>query len=416
MEGLIGDAARGRMQQRRGQRLALRERDVVEERRAGVVGDGREGPAFEHGRGGTAQDEALERRAEQGEALDADDHARVRGAEPGQRRGRGRGPRQPRRRGAGVGLGARGEQGAREGVDVLGRAVEDEAVVVHAIQDPVRARATARSTQNRHEACAGSPQAGTVSCVRAGEDRAVAWPALGPRGCQVVWARPVMPPDAALDDGVRERLAALAREEDRRRHATGAVLSDALVRIHAGAHARVVRRRGAAPRVVVGGAMAPGAAPRVEGGGSEVYMSVAHGGAWVVVAVCAAGPVGVDVEPRGRAFDAGLAEQVLAPAEREAVGAGEGLLVAWTRKEAVVKATGDGFGRVDPREVVLAPPGEPPRLLAYGGRPELAGAVAIADVAPDAEHVGAVAVLAPEPVTLAVLDGAALLGAGAATR
>lgn len=234
-----------------------------------------------------------------------------------------------------------------------------------------------------------------------GEDRAVAaWPALGPRGCQVVWARPVMPPPGRLDAGVRERLATLRREEDRRRHATGAALCDALARIHAGAGARVVRRRGEAPRVV-GAGPAPGAS-------SEVYVSVAHGGAWVVVAASRVAPVGVDVEALGRSLADGLREEVLASAEREAVGSAAELVAVWTRKEAVVKATGDGL-RVDPRSVVLSPLGQRPALLAYHGRPELAGRVAIADVAPDDRHAAAVAVLAAEPVTLEVLDGAALL-------
>jgi 4'-phosphopantetheinyl transferase len=87
----------------------------------------------------------------------------------------------------------------------------------------------------------------------------------------------------------------------------------------------------------------------------------------------------------------------------------EALLAAWTRKEAIVKATGDGFGPVEPREVVATAPDGRPRLLAYVGRPELVGATAIADVAPDDGHVGAVAVLAPEPITLTALDGCALL-------
>ncbi|WP_445148788.1 4'-phosphopantetheinyl transferase superfamily protein [Baekduia sp. Peel2402] len=234
--------------------------------------------------------------------------------------------------------------------------------------------------------------------MRAGEDPAMEWPALGPRGCQVVWARPVMPDTALLDAGVRARLDALRLEEDRRRHATGAVLADALARIHGGADARVVRRRGRPPVVEGGG-----------GGGGELYVSVAHGGAWVGVAVCAVAAVGVDVEPLGRPFDPSLAEQVLAPAERDEVRTAEELLATWTRKEALVKATGDGFGRVDPREVVLAPVAERPRLLAYVGRPELIGATAIAKVAPDDGHVGAVAVLAPEPVSLTALDGSALL-------
>jgi hypothetical protein len=144
---------------------------------------------------------------------------------------------------------------------------------------------------------------------------------------------------------------------------------------------------------------------------SDLYVSVAHGGAWVVVAVTALAPVGVDVEPVARDLDVdGLAAQVLAPAERDVLdglAAAEArrraLLTWWTRKEAVLKATGDGL-RIDPRDVVVSPPDALPRLIAFAGRPELVGACAIADLAPDAEHVGAVAVLAAEPV---VLDGVA---------
>jgi 4'-phosphopantetheinyl transferase len=210
-----------------------------------------------------------------------------------------------------------------------------------------------------------------------------------------VWAAPRRPDEALLDDGVRRRIAALRQPADQDRHATGAVLSDALARIHAGPDARVVRRRGEAPAV--------------EG----AHLSVAHGGAWVAVAITALAPVGVDVEPLTRALDVeALAARVLAPAERDAMAGGgdphRALLMAWTRKEALLKATGDGL-RVDPREVVLSPPDAPPRLLAFAHRPELVGACAIADVAPDDGHVGAVAILAAEPVTLTALDGEALL-------
>lgn len=233
------------------------------------------------------------------------------------------------------------------------------------------------------------------------ETTATTSPTLAPRGCQVAWAPPAMPPADRLDDGVRRRIAALHRAEDRARHATGAALTDALVGVHGGPAARVLRTRGAAPAVE----------------GAALHVSVAHGGAWVAVAVSALAPVGVDVEPLTRALEVGaLAEQILAPAERDLLATVEGddarrraLLVWWTRKEAVLKATGDGL-RVDPRELVLSAPDTPPRLVAFAGRPELASTCAIADLAPDGDHVGAVAVLAAEPVTLAQLDGTTLLG------
>jgi 4'-phosphopantetheinyl transferase len=209
-----------------------------------------------------------------------------------------------------------------------------------------------------------------------------------------------MPPEHRLDVGVRRRIAALLRPEDQARHATGAALADALVAAHGGPEARVLRRRGAAPAVQ----------------GAVLHVSVAHGGAWVAVAVSALAPVGVDVEPVTRAVDVdALAAEILAPAERELLASVDGedarrraLLIWWTRKEAVLKATGDGL-RVDPREVVVTAPDAPPRLIAFAGRPELRATCAIADLAPDDEHVGAVAVLAAEPVTLAELDGAPLL-------
>jgi 4'-phosphopantetheinyl transferase len=202
-----------------------------------------------------------------------------------------------------------------------------------------------------------------------------------------------MPPEELLDDGVRARLAELRREKDRRRHATGAALADVLARAHGGPNARVLRRRGEAPEV---------------DGGRSLYVSISHGGAWVAVAVTGLAPVGVDVERRDRDLGVeALFDQVLAPSEQAVVAVATdrraALLTCWTRKEAVVKATGDGL-RVDPRAVVVSGPDEPPALRAYPGRPELVGACTMVDLAPDGDHVAAVAVLAPAPVTFTTLE------------
>jgi 4'-phosphopantetheinyl transferase len=214
-----------------------------------------------------------------------------------------------------------------------------------------------------------------------------AWPALGPRDCQVVWTRPALPPADLLDDGVRMRLTTLRHAEDRARHATGATLADALVRAHGGPGTRIVRRLGEAPEVhgVVG-----------------LHTSVTHGGEWVAVAVTALAPVGVDIERRDRDLRP-LVAQVLAPLERAVLAAApdrrSALLTYWTRKEAILKATGDGL-RTDLRTITVAGPTEYPALLTYAGRPELTDACVLLDVAPDSDHVGALAVLAPEPMTL----------------
>jgi 4'-phosphopantetheinyl transferase len=84
--------------------------------------------------------------------------------------------------------------------------------------------------------------------------------------------------------------------------------------------------------------------------------------------------VGIDVERVRGGLD-GLVPRVLSEREREALRAwpgeqaGEAFLAAWTRKEAFLKARGEGLGR-DPASVeVSLGPGEPARLLAVAGEP-----------------------------------------------
>ena len=92
----------------------------------------------------------------------------------------------------------------------------------------------------------------------------------------------------------------------------------------------------------------------------------------------AAAPVGVDVEQaEGRRHLLGgdgdpeaLARLVLSEAEQAALaalpahGRARAFLVAWTRKEAVTKATGDGMSAAF-SEVVVAADAGPPRVTAW---------------------------------------------------
>jgi 4'-phosphopantetheinyl transferase len=85
--------------------------------------------------------------------------------------------------------------------------------------------------------------------------------------------------------------------------------------------------------------------------------------------------IGIDIERQRPLSDMdALAERVFSVGERDAlarVAAGqkeEAFFAGWTRKEAYIKARGDGIGLLGAIEVVLAP-GEPARLIAVDGQP-----------------------------------------------
>jgi 4'-phosphopantetheinyl transferase len=63
----------------------------------------------------------------------------------------------------------------------------------------------------------------------------------------------------------------------------------------------------------------------------------------------------------------------------------------WTRKEAMLKATGEGIGSALSSVEVSFLPGEPARLLAIGGDPSHALEWSLHDFAPVSGYVGAVA-------------------------
>ncbi|MFG2003800.1 4'-phosphopantetheinyl transferase family protein [Spirillospora sp. NPDC048911] len=116
----------------------------------------------------------------------------------------------------------------------------------------------------------------------------------------------------------------------------------------------------------------PHGRPVIEGG---PHVSVSHSGDRVAVAISPHGPLGVDVEEAGRATES-IAGHLLAPAEKAdaaAAGMSPGALLAyWTRKEAALKATGDGL-RVALTHLRMSAPADPPRLVAWEGRPDLPG-------------------------------------------
>jgi 4'-phosphopantetheinyl transferase len=138
-----------------------------------------------------------------------------------------------------------------------------------------------------------------------------------------------------------------------------------------------------------------GGKPRLRGGGPCFNLS--HAGPVGLVAVSADHEVGIDVEEiRDIAGLDELAGTCFSPAERAALAAVpapdrlRAFFTGWTRKEAFLKATGEGFSRpLSSFDVTLAP-GEPARLLRVEGR---AVFCALRALEPAPGYVGALAVL-----------------------
>jgi 4'-phosphopantetheinyl transferase len=215
-----------------------------------------------------------------------------------------------------------------------------------------------------------------------------------------------------LDETERRRWAAYRRQEDRERFLAGCALAKTVL-------ARYTGQRPADVRFdrTCGQCGEPHGKPVIEGG--DVEHSVAHSGDLVVVAVAGA-PVGVDVEQLdGRSRPLGgdgdpeaLARLVLSAAEQATLaavppaGRARAFLVAWTRKEAVTKATGDGL-RAAFSEVVVAADAGLPRLVSWP-YPRSPREVSLLDLDVGTGYVAALAVIGRCQAVRA-RDGSALL-------
>jgi 4'-phosphopantetheinyl transferase len=215
---------------------------------------------------------------------------------------------------------------------------------------------------------------------------------------------------ALLDEAERARLAAYRRADDRDRFLVGCALAKTVIAACTGSQPETVSFDRACRRCG-----RPHGKPAVAGGPE---FSVAHSGDLIAVAV-ARDPVGVDVEQldgraRPHGDPDGLARLVLAEPERAALAGVEpaararAFLVAWTRKEAVTKATGDGVRAPFTQVIVAATPG-PPRVTSWP-YPQAPQSVSLFDLDAGPGYVAALAVLGRcEAVRSA--DGSALLAA-----
>lgn len=140
----------------------------------------------------------------------------------------------------------------------------------------------------------------------------------------------------------------------------------------------------------------------------EWSFSLSYTNDLAVIALTQAGEVGVDIETVIEADFAGFDQVTLNAAETAAFEgyAGDALLVAratvWSRKEAVLKASGHGLA-VDPSQVLVTGPTQEAALVDWRTSEPQPGPVQLHDFTPrDERSRGAVAVLTAEPVTLSV--------------
>ncbi len=217
--------------------------------------------------------------------------------------------------------------------------------------------------------------------------------------CFIHWTSPDEVDDrhrGYLSDTERQRLVALRRSEDRARFTVAVALLRRTAADHLGIAPHQVPVQRHCPDCE-----RPHGKPVIVG--TDLRVSVSHSGRHVVVALCEGADVGIDVErvnPVSSLVRA--ADRVLSPAELDRLPPpGPDRLAAcfttWSRKESVLKATGDGM-RVPMPMLTVSAPDQPARLLDFVGRPELVGRSTIADLSPGPGYVAAVTVLAAGPV------------------
>lgn len=151
----------------------------------------------------------------------------------------------------------------------------------------------------------------------------------------------------------------------------------------------------------------PHGRPAIEGGPD---LSVSHSGDRVGVALAGSGPVGLDVEADNRRLETDISGHVLAPDEHLPAGMDQrtALLTYWTRKEAVLKATGDGL-RAPLTGVHLSPPDQPPRLLAWDLHPDLVPRFTLHPLNPGPGHLACLALIDQPEAALQERPATALL-------
>ena len=133
--------------------------------------------------------------------------------------------------------------------------------------------------------------------------------------------------------------------------------------------------------------------------GSGIHFNLTHSEDLVLIAVTTIGPVGIDVERVRVNKDAKeLVNWFCSPRERElfeTLAAQEKQLAffnLWTRKEALLKATGEGIAQLLSQVEVTFRPGEPARFIAVSGDSERGSRWSVYNLSPAPHFVAAVVI------------------------
>lgn len=219
---------------------------------------------------------------------------------------------------------------------------------------------------------------------------------LGDRAIHVWQARLDLPYESvarlerALTVAERGRIGALRSEVDRRRATTSRGLQRYILAGYAG---------GSAPDLRFG--RGPGGKPEIESdsGDRPLHFNASHSGELLLVAVARAPCLGVDVEriravPRAervgrRAFTESERRRIRdLPHEQRT----ESFITCWTRKEACVKALGEGVWSAFDRFEVTVDPRRAAEIVAVDGDRQAATEWSLYDLRPASGYVGALAV------------------------
>lgn len=236
--------------------------------------------------------------------------------------------------------------------------------------------------------------------------------------CQVWWARLGSAHPAladVLNDVERGRHAAYHRAADRDRFLLGC----ALVRHIVAAQLAIAPADVPLDRTC-SRCGKPHGKVRVTGATPPIEVSVSHSGDLVAVAFHTSDAVGIDVEavrPTLHHDDLPVLTDAesralhrVAPPGCDPTARAMAFLAYWTRKEAIVKATGDGIA-IRLTNIEVSAPDEPPRLLRWTDRPDLPSRIHLHTLHPDPLHAAALATLTETPTAVHEHDATPLLAA-----